>query len=54
LKTEISIAGNQSIINVAPDSLYEITHALEEMGLQAKEINTRHESLEEAFLRLAA
>jgi ABC-2 type transport system ATP-binding protein len=54
MKTEIITAGNQSIINVAPDSLYEITRALEEMGLQANEINTRHESLEEAFLRLAA
>jgi len=54
LQTEISAAGSQSIINVAPENIYDVTHALEEMGLRPKEINTKHESLEEAFLRLAA
>lgn len=54
LQTDIHKSANQTTIHVLPDNLYSVMHGLESLGLHPKEINTRHESLEEAFLRLAA
>ena len=41
-------------LNVGPESVYEVMHVLEKSGASIVRIQTERESLEEAFLRLAA
>lgn len=45
---------NTAILKIDPQNIYEIMRAMEELRLPIHKIETKHESLEEAFLRLAA
>lgn len=45
---------DHSLLTLDPANIYEVMRALEEMRLPIYRIETRRESLEEAFLRLAA
>lgn len=52
VRVENSAAG--AVVRVHPDMIYEAMRALEEMKLPVCRVETERESLEEAFLRLAA
>lgn len=43
-----------TVLNTSTDNLYEVMHVLEKAGASVLRIETERESLEEAFLRLAA
>lgn len=54
LQAEVDEFGDSSIIRINPDRIYEVMHLLEKRRLPLIKISTEKESLEEAFLRLAA
>ena len=54
LKIDFEKAGECAYITTSTTDLYQVMRALEEMKLQVLNIQTQRETLEEAFLRLAA
>jgi ABC-2 type transport system ATP-binding protein len=43
-----------AIVRTSPKNLYPLMHVLEELGVEISKVETERESLEDAFLRLAA
>lgn len=54
LGVSIDRRGDCSVITIEPKDIYAVTRAMEEMHLPMLRMETERESLEEAFLRLAA
>ncbi|MDH7600985.1 MAG: ABC transporter ATP-binding protein [Armatimonadota bacterium] len=54
LGVQIEQQTDRMIFRVEPEKAYELFRALEQLGLQLLRVETERESLEEAFLRLAA
>ena len=54
VNASIEQLSDRAVIRVEPEKVYELMRAMEELGLPIFKIETQRESLEEAFLRLAA
>ncbi|MGC8861815.1 MAG: ABC transporter ATP-binding protein [Armatimonadota bacterium] len=54
LGVQIERLHDSTLIRIDPDNAYEVLRAMEQLGLPLSAIETERESLEEAFLRLAA
>ncbi len=54
LNVQIDNTQGGAVVRIDPKSVYQVMRAMEELGLPILRIETERESLEEAFLRLAA
>ncbi|MCX8053353.1 MAG: ABC transporter ATP-binding protein [Armatimonadetes bacterium] len=54
LEVNIECGADSTVMRVDPQNAYELLRAMEKLGLPLIKIETERESLEEAFLRLAA
>lgn len=54
LQMQIEQRGDCTVLSTGPKNIYEVMRAMEEMDLPLLRIESRRETLEEAFLRLAA
>jgi ABC-2 type transport system ATP-binding protein len=54
LDVQIERRTDSTLVRIDPKNVYEVLRAMEELGLPLVRVETERESLEEAFLRLAA